>query len=80
MLAFETKGFHRQIWAKADAKFFFEGRLRFFCVPGEQGGTANALSVLVAYADANGEATRRAAKAGPIRGKLVHLSADREVV
>ena len=26
----ETKGFHREIWNKADAIFFFEGRLSFY--------------------------------------------------
>jgi hypothetical protein len=44
----ETKGFHREIWERADALFFFEGRLRFYHVDGSQGGSANAPSCLVA--------------------------------
>ena len=34
----ETKGFHEQIWRKAKAVFFFEGRLKFHYVDGRQGG------------------------------------------
>ena len=45
----ETKGFHSEIFQKADAILFFKGRLRFHHVSGVQGGTANAPSCLVAY-------------------------------
>ena len=31
----ETKGFHSEIWNKADAIFFFRGRLRFYHVTGK---------------------------------------------
>lgn len=49
----ETKGFHSEVWNKADAIFFFKGRLRFCHVDGSQGGTANAPSCLVAYGRSN---------------------------
>lgn len=45
----ETIGFHEHIWNRADAIFFFKGRLKFFHVNGVEGGTANAPSCLVAY-------------------------------
>lgn len=45
----ETIGFHDHIWNRADAIFFFKGRLKFHYVTGEQGGPANAPSCLVAY-------------------------------
>ena len=47
----ETKGFHSEIWNKADALFFFEGRLKFHHVDGTQGDSAGAPSVLVAYGE-----------------------------
>jgi hypothetical protein len=49
----ETIGFHKEIWNKADAVFFFKGRLKFFKVDGTEGGTANAPSCLVAYGTNN---------------------------
>jgi len=45
----ETIGFHSEIWNKANAVFFFKGRLKFYYVSGTQGMSANAPSVLVAY-------------------------------
>lgn len=65
----ETKGFHRQIWEKADAIFFFEGRLKFHYVDGRQGDSANAPSCLVAYGAGNVEALRRS----DLRGRLIEL-------
>lgn len=66
----ETKGFHSEIWQKADAIFFFEGRLKFYHKDGSQGGTANAPSCLVAY----GQNNISAIKHSGLRGKLVILN------
>lgn len=49
----ETIGFHDHIWNRADAIFFFKGRLKFFHVNGVEGGTANAPSCLIAYGREN---------------------------
>ncbi|WP_414462478.1 DNA N-6-adenine-methyltransferase [Hyphomicrobium sp. DY-1] len=70
----ETKGFHNEVWAKADAIFFFKGRLKFFHVDGrEAGGAANAPSCIVAYGSSNVEALRRAASTGLLRGRFIPL-------
>jgi hypothetical protein len=65
----ETRGFHTEIWDKADAVFFFKGRLKFHKVTGEQGNTANAPSCLVAYGQNNVRALRHSG----LKGKLVEL-------
>jgi hypothetical protein len=65
----ETKGFHAQIWGRADAVFFLKGRLKFFHVTGEQGGSANAPSVLVAYGNDNVEALKKCG----LQGRFVDL-------
>lgn len=65
----ETRGFFSEIWNKADAVFFFKGRLKFYHVNGKQGGTANAPSCLVAYGKENVEAIRNSG----LYGKLVEL-------
>lgn len=52
----ETKGFHRSIWEKAHSVFFFEGRLCFYHISGQKGGTANAPSCLISYDDDNTQA------------------------
>jgi len=52
----ETKGFHSQVWERADAVFFFKGRLKFYYVDGTEGGAATAPSCLVAYGQNNVEA------------------------
>jgi hypothetical protein len=69
----ETKGFHREIWERADALFFFEGRLRFYHVDGTQGGSANAPSCLVAYGQHNVDAIAPAIVGGTLRGTLISL-------
>lgn len=51
----ETKMFFESIWSKATAIFFIKGRLSFYTVEGEKGGTAGAPSVLVAYGEENAE-------------------------
>lgn len=65
----ETKGFHDTIWNKADAVFFFKGRLRFYHVSGERGGTANAPSCLVVF----GQDNIKAVENSGLKGKLVRL-------
>ncbi len=69
----ETRGFHDEIWQKADAVFFFEGRLCFHKITGQRGNTANAPSCLVAYGVENVEKIRKAVKMGRIKGKLIKL-------
>lgn len=69
----ETKGFHAQIWDKADALFFFRGRLRFHYVSGEKGGTANAPSCLVSYSKKDTASIEKAFSDGLLQGKLVIL-------
>lgn len=46
----ETAGFFREVWAKADALLFIEGRLHFHHVNGERAkANSGAPSVLIAY-------------------------------
>lgn len=70
----ETLGFHREIWAKADAVFFFQGRLAFHHVNGIKGKCANAPSCLVAYGAQNVDAIRQAIMLGDLSGKLVSIN------
>lgn len=65
----ETKGFHRQIWERADAILFLEGRIKFHYVDGSQADSANAPSCLVAYGGNNAESLARSG----IKGKIVYL-------
>lgn len=65
----ETRGFHEQVWQRADALLFLKGRLKFFHVDGSQGGAANAPSVLIAYGQEN---ARRLVEFG--QGAFVVLS------
>ncbi len=69
----ETRGFHREIWDKAHAVFFFRGRLRFFHVTGQRGGTANAPSCLVSYSEADTTAIIQAQVRGDLSGRLCVL-------
>ena len=65
----ETKGFFNEIWKKADAIFFFKGRLSFLTVEGKKGNTANAPSCLISYSAQDTEAI----KYSGLTGKLVYL-------
>jgi hypothetical protein len=65
----ETNGFFAQIWDKADAIFFFKGRLKFCRIDGTPADAAAAPSCLVAYGRSNVEMLRNCGFAG----KLVHL-------
>jgi len=49
----ETRLFFEHIWDKADGILFVKGRIRFYHVSGEQGGTPGAPSVFVAYGKEN---------------------------
>lgn len=49
----ETKMFFESVWNSAHAVLFIKGRLKFYHVTGEQGGTAGAPSVLIAYGEEN---------------------------
>lgn len=69
----ETKGFHREIWQKADAVFFFEGRIRFYHSNGTQGDMPNAPSCLVSYGSFNTYIISEAQRMGHIKGRLVKL-------
>ncbi|OXS28348.1 MAG: hypothetical protein BCS36_01210 [Desulfovibrio sp. MES5] len=69
----ETIGFHSTIWEKADAVFFFKGRLRFHYVTGEQGGAANAPSCLVSYSKEDTISIIKANEEGKLKGHLVFL-------
>lgn len=68
----ETKGFHDQIWNKADSMFFFEGRIRFHRHDGTLADSANAASCLVAYGLNN---TKTIEKSG-LKGKHVYLRTE----
>lgn len=69
----ETIGFFREVWDRADAIFFFKGRLKFYTVKGEQGSSAGAPSCLVLYGKNNIEAVQKAIQEGNLVGKLVLL-------
>lgn len=66
----ETAAFHRQVWRRADAVFFFEGRLTF-CHPDGNKAKANggAPSVLVCYGK---KAVSRVGTAG-LNGQFLRL-------
>jgi hypothetical protein len=65
----ETEWFFRQVWLKAHAVFFFKGRIAFHHVTGEQGDSAAAPSVLIAY----GEDNVKALEQSGLEGWLVRL-------
>lgn len=69
----ETRGFHEQIWNKANAIFFFQGRLKFHKVSGEQGNCANAPSCLVSYSNKDSLIIEKAWENGLIKGKLIFI-------
>jgi hypothetical protein len=65
----ETAWFFDTVWQRADAVFFFRGRIAFFHVTGEQGDAAGAPNVLVAYGADNVSAV----KASGLNGWTVEL-------
>ena len=66
----ETKMFFKCVWDKATAILFVKGRLSFYHVTGEKGGTAGAPSVLIAYGNENAEILKNC----NIKGRFVRLS------
>lgn len=67
----ETEMFHRNVWERASAVLFLEGRLNFYSPDGKRSErNAGAPSVLVAYGQPNVEALEQCG----IRGKLVRLA------
>ena len=68
----ETKGFHTEVWQKAHAVFFFEGRLKFFYVDGTEGGAANAPSCLVSYSGRDTAALASAQHNRTVKGQLLY--------
>jgi hypothetical protein len=70
----ETIGFHRSIFDKADAIFFFQGRLSFYHVDGRKGGTANAPSCLIAYGIKNIVTIENSG----LKGKLLMIGDDND--
>lgn len=67
----ETRGFHQTIWRQAHSVFFFLGRLRFYHLNGEQGGTANAPSCLVSYSSEDTCRIEDACDNGSIKGQII---------
>ena len=66
----ETRMFFETVWEKADAVFFFRGRLKFYHVTGKQGDSAGAPSILIAYGPENVAALKRA----KLDGKFIALT------
>ena len=69
----ETNGFHDEIWRKADAVFFFRGRINFYYVDGTKSDRANAPSCLVAYGENNILRIQEAIMSDKLKGRLVVL-------
>lgn len=70
----DTRMYHDFIFT-ADAILFIKGRLSFYDVNGNKGGTAGAPSCLVAWGE---EAVKRLEKSG-IKGRLVYLNNSMEI-
>jgi len=65
----ETKCFFDNVWNDADGVLFVKGRIRFYHVSGEQGGTPGAPSVFIAYGKENALALKNAG----IEGRFLML-------
>ena len=68
----ETKWYFEHVWGRADAIFFFRGRLRFHHEDGTPGGTSTTPSCLVAYGQQNVRAILRSGLDGCLV-KSMHL-------
>jgi len=66
----ETRMFFSYVWNKATAVLFIKGRLKFYHVSGEQGDSAGAPSVLIAYGKNSAE---RLENCG-IKGKFLYIN------
>jgi hypothetical protein len=71
----ETRMFHECVWRHphTTAVLFFEGRLRFATIEGQEAGSAGAPSVLVAYGLKARDALVTVVGAGRVRGRIVLL-------
>jgi hypothetical protein len=66
----ETAMFHRSVWQKATALFFFAGRLNFYHADGSRSiYNAGGPSVLIAY----GEKNAMSIKSASFNGKYIFL-------
>jgi hypothetical protein len=65
----ETKCFFEHIWYDADAVLFVKGRIKFYHVKGQQGGSAGAPSIFIAYGINNAELLRMS----NIEGRFLYL-------
>lgn len=71
----DTRQFHESVWRHPNttAVLFFEGRLRFATVDGDEVGTAGAPSTMVAYGLKAQRALIRAVKSGKVKGRVIIL-------
>lgn len=71
----ETKMFHECVWSHphTTAVLFFEGRLRFATIEGQEAGSAGAPSVLVSYGPEARDALVTVVGTGGVRGRIVLL-------
>ncbi len=65
----DTKLFHELVFPNADSILFIKGRLRFYHVTGEQGGTAGAPLCLIAFNKGNTSILETCG----IEGKLLYM-------
>ena len=69
----ETAMFHRSVWSRATALFFFAGRLNFYHADGSRSSyNAGGPSVLIAY----GQVNSRRLFACKFAGKIIRLRGD----
>lgn len=78
----DTQAFFENVWRHQNttAVFFFEGRLKFCNVKGEEVGSAGASSVLIAYGLKARSRLKAAVAAGKLEGRLIVLDKDQEDV
>jgi len=71
----ETLMFFDCVWDKADAVFFFKGRLKFYHRDGSEGDTAGAPSILIAYGFDNVVSLKNSG----LNGKFILLNEEYKV-
>lgn len=69
----ETRAFFDEVWPKASAILFVRGRLKFWTPEGNEGQSAAAPSVLIAYGE---KASERLANASSL-GKFMFISGEK---
>lgn len=69
----DTIGFHDEIFRKAHALFFFEGRISFYRVDGTLGDGSGAPSVLVSYSEHDTKIIAECRRTGKLKGAMVFL-------